>query len=532
MSDDSEGEDLLQFITELRETKRLRRHESNGAAMWSTIKQARRLEARKPNSLVELTESVGPIGLAEIITRGEPGPALMERRSESLRGAYVIMEGAPAERTQSGWETARRCFDRSTERLGIELQRDILTFTGSEKGVQFLKNLFLMVMHDTAHHDMEGRRRKKRIDGGTIARYMKKVTSDLEEVVGELPFLTTTINNWRKGYDRLSVRRGKLKKRKVGFTPHLLGLMMEQWVCRPARGESGVSPEQLEELKFIMLTAVVTMFAYMMRRSEAFTGTDKNGIFHGHEGFSRANAVWLNLEGEEVIPTPERLEQLWVEGGILDIYPGVLKSDQDKKKYGHKCSSYLVGASQRVPNRRLDVTWWLMEMEKKDPILDKPSRRVTPMFMSPITLEQIKVDRFDREAMAALGRAFETDGINMSKEQIKEDYSLKSFRAGGLNGLEYNGVDIEIRKKAGRWSSESGMQPYSWIEKIKMACEMEKQEHDIRIFQSISPELPILSEMGTSREGGYVNLELASGIQGPETTLQGVAEELTALNLG
>ena len=61
---------------------------------------------------------------------------------------------------------------------------------------------------------------------------------------------------------------------------------------------------------------------------------------------------------------------------------------------------------------------------------------------------------------------------------------------------------------------------------------MEKQGHDIRIFQSISPELPMLSEMGTSREGGYVNLELASGIQGPETTLQGVAEELTALNLG
>ena len=481
-------------------------------------------------TLVALMRQGKPMGFYETITRGEPNNEAKRRRTETLERSHAMSQKSRTEGTLSGHATARKSFDRALARLGLEVQRDLLLNMNIMSNRELIRNIFRMVLQDMYEFDPENRKRTKRVEPQTISRYARVVVADLDQQRIDVSFVTEIIDDWKTGTDRFTASIGarRTKKKKAGITPKLLTGMLAAWECPLTKAEEQQDTDWIRAMFLLtMQCAAVVMFAFLMRRKEAFSGTDRNGVFNGHIGFSRDHVAWLDRLGKPVIPTRENLEGLVTNGGFMTLRPPRTKTDQDLRVHGDTCIPYPVGTLQKRPNRDLDVTSWMMRLEIADPVLNHTHRRMTPCFRSPITGDQIKVDRFDKQSIKAIYESRKANGEAVTMKQVKDEFSLKSYRVGGLNGLEENEVPTKYRKRVGRWLRELSMDNYSRMkDMLTMAGFMELQEHEDTTDKTLSIDLPMAPEQRADRRPGYITIGETSTVQCLEEQVEALREEI------
>ena len=487
------------------------------------------------SSLVGLASGVTYRGQEEAICRGAPSEELRKRRIGYLSRSFKVTHKAKAAKTQSSLTTARGCFDKALNYLGIDLVKDLLIDTRSLPNRDILRNVFRMVLQHMAEFDPKGLRREQRVKAATITRYARVVMRDLCDCDIDAQFLAPTIEEWGEGYDREGVALGEERRitKKAGITPTLLTDMIRCWTPSTSRSERSASEEQIRELKFMGQVAAVTLFSFVMRRSEGFSGTERNtGVFNGWIGFSRDHAEWRDIEGKVVTPNAESLKRLERSGGFLLLYPPITKTDQLGRIHGDNPTPFPVGPIRKRPKRFLDVTKWMRKLEERWPVLTKGERRSRPMFFSPITGEQISVGRFDKWAMNAILQARTRAGASVTLAEVKREYSLKSFRIGGLNAYDECEVPLKFRKRAGRWLRAESMESYLRLSSLKdFARYTEMQDHEDTSDKTLSSDLPMFQEERENRIPGMVVLQPTSSITFSQKDWETIRQQLEKLAL-
>jgi hypothetical protein len=291
-----------------------------------------------------------------------------------------------------------------------------------------------------------------------------------------------------EGYDREGVALGEERRitKKAGITPTLLTDMIRYWTPSTSRSDRSASEEQIKELKFMGQVAAVTLFSFVMRRSEGFSGTERNtGAFNGWIGFSRDHAEWRDIEGKVVTPNTESLKRLERSGGFLLLYPPITKTDQLGRIHGDNPTPFPVGPIRKRPKRFLDVTKWMRKLEERWPVLTKGERR-----------------------------------------------SLKSFRIGGLNAYNECEVPLKFRKRAGRWLRAESMESYLRLSSLKeFARYTEMQDHEDTSDKTLSSDLPMFQEERENRIPGMVVLQPTSSITFSQKDWETIRQQLEKLAL-
>ena len=482
------------------------------------------------SSLLSLAATSSHRGKDEAIARGSPSDTIRQRRDTYLRGSFKVTQKAKATKTISSLTTARRCFDKALNHLGLTLAKDLLLDTSNLANRDLLRNVFRMALQYLAERDPKGARRQKRIQANTVTRYARVAMRDLCECDVDANFLATTIEEWGEGYDREGVACGEVKRivKKAGITPRLLKCMIQHWAPTTSRNEGTVSLGEMEDLKLVGQAAAATLFAFVLRRAEGFSGTDpKSRKFNGWIGFSRDHAEWRDKLGTVVIPNRENLGRLEREGGFLLLYPPITKTDQVGRVHGENPTPYPVGPMRKKQGRFLDVTKWIRKIELRWPLLTKGERRARPMFCSPITGEQISVARFDRWAMNAILKAKSSEEADITMAQIKEEYSLKSFRIGGLNAYDECEVPLKFRKRAGRWLRAESMENYLRLTSLKAFAKFtEMQDHEDEEDKTLSHDLPMFEEERQNRNPGTITLQPSSSVSSSQEDLEQIQQYL------
>ena len=306
------------------------------------------------------------------------------------------------------------------------------------------------------------------------------------------------------------------KMQKGGVTATMIGGMMAMdW------SESGGG-----RCVQVMKTAVMVAFSGMFRRSE-YTGG--SSTFNPNTMMTRGSAVWCHLDSDEaedhapITPWNQAAARALRDTGrgYCQLTPGVSKSDPegDWQKYPVLLK---LGSPQTAPVRAAE---YLLDYEIAVPVFGD-DRATTPLFVNPDRTspqhphgEWLTTREFDKAVIRALRAWYNHHHPDAQKteKQIRDLYSLHSFRIGGLNALQAAGVPREIRMLLGRWKS-GAVDGYTRQEVNMCLQYMTHINTDCELYTPLSDDLPQYPEAEEVAVGSTFELkvELAGSDQQPE----------------
>ena len=312
---------------------------------------------------------------------------------------------------------------------------------------------------------------------GTVATYAISALDLMRRLEPALDtaYLATVVNTWKKGrYQTMTHAFGIIKKfQKAGISRQLMKELFELSWTKACKGD--------KKLESMAKAAAQTAFQVMLRRSEYTSSGEK---FWDTTQMTRASLVWYDELQQEIVPSLANLRKLLrTKKGYASLTPGTSKSDPTGREW-HAHPSWLKLSDD--PDRVVCAANYLLEYEIEYLLPDISDRKRTPLFADPgvgrnrgsKTRGQLMTQTFDNIIIDMICLVEAARGGKRARKQIRKDYSLHSFRIGGVNALRAAKVPREMRMILGRWKS-SAIDTYSREDIVEFSGYLEAQDHDV-----------------------------------------------------
>ena len=300
----------------------------------------------------------------------------------------------------------------------------------------------------------------------TLSSYAGQIISLHQMVDVDLSFLSIDIKRFAHGRAKqlVELRGPRWKRKKNGFT-------IQQFAEWERLNWSPYAGSADPEGRCLTLRALYQcMFACHWRRSDS---TMKKDNWSTHLNLSRASVRWFTLDHRELAPTVENL--VWLKStrqGYARVRSPPGKSDQLGDGSSARFPSLLPLDAPGVIQPGLQLL--LLELHY---VIPESDRALYPLFTDPDrNWMAMRTDDFDKFIMWLLKESLSRfHGQAWSVQQIKDSYSLHSFRIGATCALRSVGAPKAVRMMAGRWLSEA-IDEYNREEVEEMLAYMRRQQ--------------------------------------------------------
>lgn len=424
------------------------------------------------SSLLQIYEERGSSQFDDIDNSG--GGDFDETRNQLLSDAFQTKGEAVAAATSSSWRTALKWWKKFCSAVGL---LEVLNFSmNSTRGKRQAINISLMFLEFVAQQS-KGKGPGGHALASTSTRYLIPVRAVHYDLGIDLKFTIRHLKDWEAGRERFLRRTVGLRviSKKFGLTRLMMqDMWIEDW--------SSVGNEHMVQ---VAKTACQFAFQMLYRRSEFLL---KIGLFDPKVHLTRNHLKFYNNQWQRVSPSLENLARLRNEGGWILSYPPSLKNDPTGKIWGNSPTPLLIEPSG-TSYRFIDCVPWLLEMEKRDPIVCDSQRQNTPMFCDSKTGTTLRVAKFDQVFINTLRASYARKGVMMSEVNVRRTVSIHSLRIGGLNAYKKAQAPVHARKAFGRWTSRA-IFGYDRDDFEELSKYVVAQDVDCELLQAADAEMP------------------------------------------